>query len=153
METRTVGHLKSTTFFKSNSLRILTRSSSTYYNDILSHYLLFAFLMLFFFFLHPSSTKKYLFFSSCSIKQNQKKKNSANFWSAVLEDVLCDAQQNYCPTKHTSTEITGQKKKSIVLWVGLLALEQKHHWCSKNKCGKSTKMSVIVKSTMATCIL
>lgn len=112
METRTVGHLKSTTFFKSNSLRILTRSSSTYYNDILSHYLLFAFLMLFFFFFFTSFIYKEIFiFLQLLDKTKSKKKNSANFWSAVLEDVLCDAQQNYCPTKHTSTEITGQKKK------------------------------------------
>lgn len=113
METRTVGHLKSTTFFKSNSLRILTRSSSTYYNDILSHYLLFAFLMLFFFFfLHPSSTKKYLFFSSCSIKQNQKKKKFSQF-------LKCSARRcaAWCPAKllshqaHFHRDYRPKKKK------------------------------------------
>lgn len=74
METRTVGHLKSTTFFKSNSLRILTRSSSTYYNDILSHYLLFAFLMLFFFFFTSFIYKEIFIFLQLLDKTKSKKK-------------------------------------------------------------------------------
>lgn len=152
METRTVGHLKSTTFFKSNSLRILTRSSSTYYNDILSHYLLFAFLMLFFFFFTSFIYKEIFFFSSSCLKKQNKKIKCSQF-------LKCSARRcaAWCPAKLLSHQAHFHRdyrpKKSIVLRVELLALEQKHHWCSKNKCGKSTKMSVIVKSTTATCIL
>lgn len=143
MESRTLNHLGSSTFFKSNSARILTCTSSIFYKGTLSQDLHFTFLRMSTtspFFNNLPSTVECFLVPSCLIKMKKKQPHfevqsyKMGFHGDTEQNCYLFMNKDIVPTYSLPTDTTAQKTiysdklcPEIVLWVKLLTHEYKHH--------------------------